>query len=221
MPNTGTEPGNGWNWAVHLAARGMQVNVLTVTDGKEGIEAYLADRPCPGLTFSYVGLPKYFIHRTPMHYLFWQWAAFRVARRLHKESPFDLAHHVTYSSIHVPTQLWRLGIPTVFGPVGGGQTTPPSMLNAFGSSRRAEVARTTFTRLLPYSILHRLWLKKMTIVLATNSDTLRLVKALGKMEVEPWFDAALPPNFFAPGPRTFVTTSEPGAAFVGGQDGAA
>jgi hypothetical protein len=44
----------------------------------------------------------------------------------------------------------------------------------------------------------------MTIVLATNSDTLRLVKSLGKMEVEPWFDAALPESFFAKEPRTFA-----------------
>jgi glycosyltransferase involved in cell wall biosynthesis len=209
MPNTGTEPGNGWNWAVHLAARGMNVHVLTVIEGKEGIEEYRAAHPDSRISFSYVALPRCFIHRSPMHYLFWQWAALKAAKGLHQQSAFDLVHHVTYSSIHVPTQLWRLGVPTIFGPVGGGQVTPSSMLDAFGPSRRMEVLRTAFTKALPYSVLHRIWLRKMTIVLATNSDTLRLVKALGKMEVEPWFDAALPASFFATEPRTFVTTAEP------------
>lgn len=209
MPNTGTEPGNGWNWAVHLAERGMRVHVLTVIEGKEGIEAYRAERPDSRISFSYVKLPKCFTHRTPIHYLLWQWAALKIAERLHQESRFDLAHHVTYSSIHVPTQLWRLGVPTIFGPVGGGQVTPSSMLEAFGPSRHMEVLRTAFTRALPYSILHRVWLQKMTIVLATNSDTLRLVKALGKMEVEPWFDAALPASFFATEPRTFSKATAP------------
>jgi glycosyltransferase involved in cell wall biosynthesis len=209
MPNTGTEPGNGWNWAVHLAERGIKVHVLTVTEGREGIEAYRAQHPNPLVSFSYVRVPKPFVHRTPMHYLLWQWTALTAAKKLHRASPFDLAHHVTYSSIHVPTQLWRLRIPTVFGPVGGGQVTPRSLLEAFGASRRTEVLRTTFTRMLPYSILHRTWLQKMTIVLATNSDTLRLVRALGQKEVQPWFDAALPKDFFAPQPRSFASTTEP------------
>jgi glycosyltransferase involved in cell wall biosynthesis len=209
LPNAGTEPGNGWNWAIHLAERGIQVHVLTVTDSREEIESYRASHPNSRVSFSYVALPRSLRHRSGLHYLLWQWAALKVARNLHRTSPFDLAHHVTYSSIHVPTQLWRLGIPTIFGPIGGGQVTPRSMLGAFGPSRRAEVLRTVITRLLPYSIWHRTWLQKMTIVLATNSDTLRLVESLGKMEVEPWFDAALPSSFFADAPRTFATTVEP------------
>lgn len=209
LPNAGTEPGNGWNWAVHLAERGIRVHVLTVTDGREQIEAFRAIHPNPLISFSYVSVPKRFRHTTGMHYAFWQWLAVKVARQVHRRSPFDLVHHVTYSSIHVPTQLWRLGLPTIFGPVGGGQVTPASMLEAFGSSRRSEKLRTAFTRLLPFSIPHRLWLRKMTIVLATNSDTFRLVKALGKKEVEPWFDAALPQSFFAREPRKFGPTNGP------------
>ena len=209
LPNAGTEPGNGWNWAIHLAERGIRVHVLTVTEGREEIEAYRDLYPQPLISFSYVSVPERFRHTTGMHYAMWQWLAVKVARRLHHRSSFDLVHHVTYSSVHVPTQLWRLGLPTIFGPVGGGQVTPASMLGAFGSSRRSEMLRTAFTRLLPYSPLHRRWLRKMTIVLTTNSDTLRLVKAMGKQEVEPWFDAALPQSFFATEPRAFTATTGP------------
>jgi hypothetical protein len=160
LGDNGAAQGNGWNWAVHLAERGIKVHVLTVTDRREQIEAYRAKHPNSRVSFSYVALPRHFRHASAMHYLLWQWAALRVAKVLHQNSPFNLVHHVTYSSIRVPTQLWRLGIPTIFGPVGGGQTTPRSMLDAFGPSRRAEVLRTAFTRVLPYSILHRARLQR-------------------------------------------------------------
>lgn len=208
-PNSGTEPGNGWNWATRLAERGMRIHVLTVTEGREPIERYCAKKPVPGLSFSYVEVPSRFRHTTGMHYAWWQWAAVGAARELHRKTPFDLVHHVTYSSIRLPTQLWRLGIPTIFGPVGGGQVTPSSMLRVFGANRCSERLRTAFTKLLPYSIWHRLWLSKMTLVLATNVDTLVLARRLTKTRVEPWFDAALPSGFFLPEPPSFSRREGP------------
>lgn len=209
LPHAGTEPGNGWNWAVELAGRGIRVHVLTVTEGREPIEAFRADNPQPLISFSYVSVPRFFRHTTGMHYALWQWLAVRVARALHRSAPFDLVHHVTYSSIHVPTQLWKLGLPTIFGPVGGGQITPAPLLPAFGAHQRSERFRSTFTRLLPFSPLHRYWLGKMSRVLATNTDTVRLAKALGARQVTAWFDAALPKSFFAASPRRFHRTPGP------------
>ena len=209
LPNAGTEPGNGWNWATQLADRGMRVHVLTVTDGREAIETYRARHPHPLVSFSYVAVPSSFRHTSGMHYAMWQWLAVGVARALHRSTPFDLVHHVTYSSIHVPTQLWRLGLPTIFGPVGGGQVTPTPLLPAFGAHQRSERLRTAFTQLLPYSPWHRRWLGKKTLVLATNTATVRLARSLGIQQVRAWFDAALPQDFFTPAPRHFRETSQP------------
>ena len=209
LPNAGTEPGTGWNWAVHLAERGIKIHVLTVTDGRDQIEAYRATHPLPNVSFSYVEVPKQLKHTSGTHYIWWQWAALRIARALHRESPFDLIHHVTYGSIHVPTQLWRLRVPTVFGPVGGGQVTAKNMLGEFGSSRGAEMRRTVLTKMLPYSIWHRNWLRKMSVVLVANSDTLRLANSFGSVEAQPWFDTSLPLSFYAEEPRTFTKTTEP------------
>ncbi len=194
---------------MHLAERGIRVHVLTVTEGRERIEAHLALHGHPLISFSYVSVPHRFRHTSGSHYALWQWRAVKVARALHRASPFDLVHHVTYSSIHVPTQLWRLGLPTLFGPVGGGQVTPPGLVSAFGSSQRSERFRTLFTRFLPFSPMHRFWLGKMSLVLATNTDTVNLVRALGKSEVKFRFDAALPESFFSPEPRHFETPVGP------------
>ncbi len=185
------------------------MHVLTVTDGREQIEAHRAMHPQPLISFSYVSVPPRFRHTSGVHYALWQWRAVQVARTLHRACAFDLVHHVTYSSIHVPTQLWRLGLPTLFGPVGGGQVTPAGLLSAFGASRRSERLRTVFTKLLPYSPLHRRWLRKMSLVLATNTDTVQLARAMGKSEVRPRFDAALPSDFFADAPREFAARVGP------------
>ncbi len=203
LPGTGSEPGSGWNWAVHLAERGMDVHVLTVAEERERLNLYMAAHPNPRIKFSFVSASKRFKHCGGMHYALWQWAAVKVAREAMKTERFDIVHHVSYGSVHVPSQLWRLGLPVVFGPVGGGQTTPVSMLSEFGTSQRKERMRSLLTRVLPYSPFHRAWLGRMRVVLATNRDTLNLIRAMGRQDVEMQSDPALPESFLAVKPRDF------------------
>ena len=49
----------------------------------------------------------------------------------------------------------------------------------------------------------------MSRVLATNLDTVRLARSMGSKNVEAWFDAALPQDFFAAEPRHFKATGSP------------
>ncbi len=203
LPDTGSEPGSGWNWAVHLAERGIDVHVLTVAEERDRLNLYMAAHPNPRIKFSYVSAPKRFKHCSGMHYALWQWAAVKVARQVMQTERFDVVHHVSYGSVHVPTQLWRLGLPVVFGPVGGGQTAPVSMLSEFGTSQRKERMRSLLTRVLPYSPFHRAWLRRMRVVLATNRDTQDLIRAMGRQDVEMQSDPALPESFLAAQPRDF------------------
>jgi glycosyltransferase involved in cell wall biosynthesis len=210
VPNSGSEPGNGWNWATHLAERGINVTALTRVENREEIEAYLLGHPKTNVTFEYVTVPtRLFKPCTKMHYALWQGFAVKVAKTLHHKRAFDVVHHVTYNSIHVPTQLWRLGVPTVFGPVGGGQTAPPSMLRYLGSSRGSEERRTLLTRALRYSPLHRRWLSKMSAILASNTDTLALVREMGRSDVTLAFDVGVPKESLASEPRTFPAEGSP------------
>ncbi len=210
LPNEGTEPGNGWNWATHLAARGMEIYVLTRRQNRERIEAHLKNNPCPRIHFHY---PDVFLksvrETTGVHYLMWQLSALTIAKRLAQTTTFDVVHHVTYGSVHIPSQLWRLRLPFIFGPVGGGQTAPPSMLAYFGHSQTKERLRSLLTLALRYSVLHRLWFRRASLVLATNQDTLALFKSLGCNQAQLYFDAGLPESFFASGPRSFDPEGRP------------
>jgi glycosyltransferase involved in cell wall biosynthesis len=203
-PNAGTEPGYGWNWATHLAARDMDVHVLTAGRYQAQIESALRARPVPNLKFSYVHVPRTLSRVSEgVHYCIWQLSALSAANRLVRDGPFDLVHHVTYGSVHVPSQLWRLNLPVIFGPVGGGQTAPASMLQYFGSDKRKEQVRTAFTRALRVSCFHRHSLRKMSFILAANLDTLKLVQRMGCQHTALMCDAGLPESFFAAGPRKF------------------
>ncbi len=203
-PNAGSEPGYGWNWATHLAARGIEVHVLVAQRNQESIEARLRNGPIPNLHFAFVRVPYAWAKRSEaLHYACWQICALTAARRLNREFKFQIAHHVTYGSVHVPSQLWRLGIPVVFGPVGGGQTAPASMLKYFGAERSKEQRRTSITRALPFSPVHGEWLRRMNFILAANRDTLRLVSSLGCKNTSLMCDAGLPDSYFANEPRDF------------------
>jgi glycosyltransferase involved in cell wall biosynthesis len=203
-PNAGSEPGCGWNWATHLAARGIEVHVLVAKRNQEAIEAGLRANPIENLHFVYVPVAYEWTKRNEaLHYVCWQIAALKVARKLAGKFEFHLAHHVTYASVHVPSQLWRLKIPVVFGPVGGGQTAPSSMLSYFGAERYRERLRSLLTKALRLSPFHRRWLRRMSFILAANRDTFNIVRASDCKNTSLMCDTAIAADYFSESPRNF------------------
>lgn len=136
-PGRGSEQEVGWRWALEMS-RWYDVTVLTQTRNRPGIERELG-KGLPGgrtLAFEYFQLPRpvyrlksRFDPLTWPYYAWWQWAARRAAARLHAQRPFALAHHVTFVSFRVPVWLKRLGVPVVFGPVGGADEAPFYLLS--------------------------------------------------------------------------------------------
>lgn len=146
-PVRGSEPGIGWNVCLRLAKH-HDVTVICspfVPPDKEDfrgeIEAYIRQNgPIPGLTFHFVDPPflSYWLQReTPIMrrtlyytgYKAWQKAAFRAARALHSQRPFDLVHQLNISGFREPGYLWKMDdVPFVWGPVGGAANLPGSFL---------------------------------------------------------------------------------------------
>ncbi len=129
-PDRGSEPGIGWDWAHALARAGIEVWVLTRANNRECIEAALAREPQAGLHFLYYDLPPWLGRfkrggrgvRT--YYYLWQVGALGRARRAHREHGFDLVQHLTFGVFRLPSLMGALGIPFVFGPLGGGERAP-------------------------------------------------------------------------------------------------
>lgn len=140
-PGRGSEQEVGWRWALEMS-RWFDVTVITQTRNRPGIEREIAKGIPAGhcLSFEYHQLPNplyrlksRFDPLTWPYYILWQMTMIGEARKLHQKQAFDLAHHVTFVSFRVPIYLQRLGIPIIFGPVGGAERAPLGLLlNGFG-----------------------------------------------------------------------------------------
>jgi glycosyltransferase involved in cell wall biosynthesis len=201
QPGKGSEEGGGWNWSNGLAKQGYEVHCLTWDLNKEFIEN---QPPQVGLHFHYVTMPKitrkiFFAPGPAIYgiYLLWQLLAYRKAKRLHKKLQFDIAHHVSWGNIQMGSFLYKLNIPFIFGPAGGGQKAPEAFKAYFKENWSVEIKREkTSNLLLKYNPACKNMLKSAHAVLVPNQDTLILAKNAGAQNCYFSFDAALPESYF-------------------------
>lgn len=190
-PGKGSERGVGWN-AAKAVAQNCQVWVLTRPDeGKETIEAELARNPEPNLHFVYFNLPifsgmwKWGFGLMQLHYYLWQIQAYFVARRLHQQVGFDLAHHVTFVKYSRPSFLVFLPIPLLWGPVGGGEFAPKAFWRDFSlKSKIHELTRLLACWVFESDPFVRFTAQRSAVVRATTKDTAKRLCKLGAKQVQ-------------------------------------
>ena len=189
-PGLGSEPGIGWHSALQ-AARFHDVWVLTRRTNREAIE----QASVPGrVRFVYLDLPgwtsfwKKGRRGLYPYYFFWQIVAYIRARRLQREIGFDAVQHVTFMNYWMPGWLALLPVPFIWGPVGGGESTPAAFRGILGSRGRIhEVVRDLARARARWDPLTRFTARRAALALATTEETLDHLKALGcpRVRVEP------------------------------------
>ncbi len=202
-PNRGSEFGNGWNWAYNNVLLGHEVWCLTSMKSFASIEKKLESLDNPKLHIVFVEVPNWvdqiyrygpFIY---FSYLFWQQRAYLKAKQLHKETSFDIIHHTTWGSLQLGSALWKLEVPMVFGPCGGGQFPPKSFKKYFFEFWKTEVSRKWVSQiLLKINPNVKKTLKNAKLVLTTNSETLEMAQSNGAKNVKLFLDTSLPEEFF-------------------------
>ncbi len=183
-PRRGSEFSTGWNWASTLAEMGHDVTVLTAAEFRDDVLAADAEK----IDFRYIASPASALRRFSgslgMYetYLRWQDAALDHIRAEGRR--YDVAHHVTWGGLHLGSQLWKLPIPFVYGPAGGGQTAPASYWRYFGREWPAEIARTVSTgRLLELNRRCRQTIRNSAVTLVNNSATAQACARLGGKDI--------------------------------------
>jgi glycosyltransferase involved in cell wall biosynthesis len=178
LPGHGSEPGVGWNRAIETA-RHLDTWVITRARENAGaIREHLRRHgPIPGLQFEFVEetAGQRALARVPgcyyLAYNLWQRRVHRVARSLHARIGFDIVHQVTFCGFREPGYLWKLGVPFVWGPVGGTQNYPWRLLLESGLvTLLQEGARNLLNVLqLRFSRRVRTAARRAAVVLAANS----------------------------------------------------
>lgn len=184
-PGEGSEPGAGWIMTRALA-RCAEVWVITRVKNRPAIEPVLETVPERArIHVEYVDLPRWsnFWKRGSRgirtYYLLWQLAALRRARRLHRTIGFDLSWHLTMSNVWLGSCAALLGLPFIYGPVGGGPGAPWRLWRALGLRGLAfEVARSTARNLARLANpLARVAWRRARLILAQNPETVSWLPA--------------------------------------------
>lgn len=130
-PFGGSEPGVGWTAVKRIAAK-HDVCVITDIHNKKGWERGAAEGMIPA------NVKVRFLrdrsacseNRLIAHLQSWlNLASFNrqvlaAAEKWHAEEAFDLCHQVTIAGWRMPSPLWKLPIPFVWGPIGGAGHIP-------------------------------------------------------------------------------------------------
>ncbi|MBX2810167.1 MAG: glycosyltransferase family 4 protein [Myxococcales bacterium] len=185
-PNAGSEPGVGWAWATALA-RYHQVRVLTHRCSQLAIERYFAEKGrTPGLSFSFYGTEESPYNHgikalsIQFYYHYWQSQLARWAERDIASFKPDLLHHVTYARYWTPSSLVSVGLPFVFGPVGGGEDPPRPLMSTLSMKGRAlECARAGAKVLAERSAAMKTTVRSASIALGTTKASVACLERLG------------------------------------------
>lgn len=184
-PGLGSEAEVGWNW-LQQWARAHDVWVVTRANNRARLEEALRRNPEPRVHFVYIDLPKplRFWKNCPgglqIYYYFWQFFAYRKARQLHRENGFNLVHHVTFCTYWLPSFMALVGVPFIWGPVGGGESTPKSFRPALGVRGRIyEFFRDVAQRIGEMDPSVRMTARRASLALATTGATAERLTRLG------------------------------------------
>jgi glycosyltransferase involved in cell wall biosynthesis len=140
-PLGGSEGIYGW-YVVNALSREHDCYVITEIGYRKNIEeAARRGLISPRLHFRYLGTgagyhPNRLIARIQSwrRYQQFQEDVLPLARAWHEEVAFDIAQHVSYTSWRVPSPLWQLGIPFVWGPISGTEVFPLSCMSSLSLS---------------------------------------------------------------------------------------
>ena len=188
-PHKGSEPGIGWHIASGLA-RHHEVWVITRANNEEAISKHADSESLGRMHFLFFDLPPVFrmLKRgkigLELYYYLWQVGAFLLAREQHRKLDFQIAHHVTFGRYWSPSLLALLPIPFVWGPVGGGESTPDTLIPHFGTRGRwRERLRDVARWFGEHDPLVRLTARRSAYAIVTTNETGERVERLGARRI--------------------------------------
>jgi glycosyltransferase involved in cell wall biosynthesis len=187
----------GWGWA-EQAARAYRVDLITTLHCRESV---LERAKACGIRVHFVGMPPWIRTLTGcfggggalIQRFIWQNRAARLAERLHEESKFDLVHQTTFHTFRVPFACSRLDIPSVWGPIAGGESIPRGFIRYVHGGRLAESSRRLINPLWLHFPPVARSLRRASAIFVSNHTTLNFLpeRIRGKCIV-------VPPNALRP-----------------------
>lgn len=136
-PYKGSEDGMGWNFILQIA-RYQKVIAITRENNQTDIEKYLSENTNPAfanITFLYFDLPYWMRfwkkggRGALLYYYLWQRGLVSFIKK--QSLCFDIVHNVNFHNDWMPSFLWKLNKPMVWGPIGHHPRIPKQYLKLY------------------------------------------------------------------------------------------
>lgn len=173
-PYKGSESGSGWNFLIQ-ASHSNQVLAFTRKNNRQVIEDYIKefDINISNITFHYFDLPKWAMfwkkkERFSKLY-FYLWQFFLPIYVYSKGFKFDIAHNINFHTDSVPTFLWVLKKPTIWGPINHNEPLKFELVGfkTYIKDRLKWILKLVSWRIDPFNILAQ---KNSTIIIGAHSS---------------------------------------------------
>lgn len=154
-PYRGSEYSVAWNFVSQMSLS-CEITVLFGASGPHmgdtaELEQYLSQHPMPKVQFVPVRPSRladalnmanrrgWLTYTFYFAYRLWHWQAYKVAAELVRTHPFDLVHYLGPIGYREPGYLWKLGLPYVWGPIGGANNLPRQLVAALPTAGKVKL----------------------------------------------------------------------------------
>lgn len=179
-PRGGGEHWLGWGWA-EQAAHSFQLDLVTTPKARAAVEE---SSRALGITPHFVDVPGWLKPAADLGWagwsrkLAWQKRVATLARELHQKQPIALVHQTTFHTFRVPFLASGLGIPSVWGPIAGGEHVPPGFDRYLGRARWSEKGRNLANRFWLHTPSVQRSLRQTSVLYVSNRTTLNFLPAV-------------------------------------------
>lgn len=213
-PGYVSETGLAWKAILALHGHCESITIITHRSHQDVIESWLTNHKSElsNCRFIYIGEPISH-HRNQRiarlliwrHYAKWMQQVTNFITTNKDAYGWDVCHHVTFSTWRLGSPFFKTGLPTVWGPIGGGGSVPwRCLVHMSLSGKLAEVLRDILSFWYSMAPSLKQSLSQTTVILASNAETSDFLHRISKRRypsVFPtWFESIDPPQ--AKKPRT-------------------
>lgn len=180
-PYTGSEAYCGWSWPINMRNK-ADVYVLTRKENRKSIEKFLQEKNVTNITFIYYDLPEhinfYYKYRKfyNLYYMLWIKFSRKTVKEIVQKYKIDVIHHITLGDYRIIGKYYGVGAKTIFGPVGGAQTTPKVFKEYVNKNAIGEIVRKLVNTILTNRYSYKKALNKFDYIFAANKETQNDIK---------------------------------------------
>lgn len=184
-PYRGSEAYCGWSWIINMN-KFHEIFVITRNENKADIEKFCKNNILNNVKFFYcdinnsINLYYKFGKFYMQYYVLWQRKAYKLAKKIVKQYDINIIHHITLGDFRVIGSMWKLTDNFFFGPVGGAQYIPKSLLKYAKKHKLKEFYRKAVNNFKTIDFRYKKAIKHTKNVFCANEETLFFLKKIDR-----------------------------------------